>query len=291
MNKIFERLWEVFAPERIAEFLLGRALPSLVVAAVTFVVFYVIWRLIDRASRVALDRTQLDETARSFMLTVLKYAVLILGAITALNQLGVNMASILTSMGVAGLTIGFAARDALSNIISGLFIFWDRPFVIGDLIEVGDRYGRVQEITMRSTRVVTPDGKMLAIPNTEILNTVVASYTNFPNLRLDIDVTVGVGEDLGRVRSLLLGLVSHDDRFLADPAPQVVVMALNDYNVAVQLRAWLDNEREHVAARLELREKAFNALREAGVDMPFETVQLEPLVVEHARTAEATSAP
>ncbi len=122
---------------------------------------------------------------------MLKYVILSIALVSALNQVGVHTGSLLASLGVLGLTIGFAARDALSNVISGIFIFWDRPFVIGDLVEIEDKYGRVQAITMRSTRVVTPDGKMLAIPNNTIVNSTVASYTNFPHLRLDIAFGVG----------------------------------------------------------------------------------------------------
>ena len=87
-------------------------------------------------------------------------------------------------------------------MISGLFIFWDRPFVIGDFVEVGGQYGRVESITMRSTRVVTSDGRMLAVPNSLVVNTTLASYTNFPHLRLDVSFTVGVTENLQRVRGL-----------------------------------------------------------------------------------------
>ena len=106
-----------------------------------------------------------------------------------------------------------------------------------------------------------------------------ASYTNFPHLRIDIDVTVGVNEDLERARKVLLGLVENDERFLSEPAPEVVVVALNDYNTALQLRAWLDDERDHVARRLELRERAFSSLQSAGIDMPFETIQIAPMTV------------
>ena len=134
---------------------------------------------------------------------------------------------------------------------------------------------------------------MLAIPNTEILNTTVASYTNFPHLRIDIDVTVGVDEDLERARKVLLGLVENDERFLREPAPEVVVVALNDYNTALQLRVWLDDERDHVARRLELRERAFLSLQSAGIDMPFETIQIAPVTVvaEDDWTSEVVAKP
>jgi len=275
---IVERLQEQFSIERIGGYLAGDLIPNLIVAAVTFFVFYILWRLLKRGLRY-LEETNLDETARSFVEQVVKYVVFTIGVVSALGQMGVDTSSILASLGVAGLTIGFAAKDTLSNLISGIFIFWDRPFVVDDLIEIGGEYGRVEEITMRSTRVVTNDGRMLAIPNSTIVNSTVASYTNFPNLRIEVDVTVGVEEDLGRIRKLLLELVEDDERFLATPKPAVVATALNDYNVALQLRGWLEDEREHISVRFEMRERIFECLRQAGVEMPYETLQLAPMQV------------
>ena len=212
-----------------------------------------------------------------FIQQMVKYTVLTVGVVAALGQLGVNTASMITSLGVAGLTIGFAARDTLSNLISGLFIFWDRPFVVGDLIETNERYGRVEEITMRSTRIVTVDGRMIAIPNSQIVNAAVASYTNFPTLRLEVAFTVAVTENLKRVREIALDIVEGDDRFCAKPSADVVVTQLNDYNVAMALRVWLEDERQHIPVRFELRERLFEALRAAKVDMPYETLALAPV--------------
>jgi small conductance mechanosensitive channel len=127
---------------------------------------------------------------------------------------------------------------------------------------------------LRSTRIITSDGKMLAVPNNEMINETVASYTNFPNLRLDIPVTVGVGEDLEQVRRLLLEVVAGDSDFLDQPEPRVVVTSLNDYNVAMELQAWLKNERRHVEMRSTLRERIFRKLNESNVEMPFETLQI-----------------
>ncbi len=289
MSSIVDRLRDLFSWTRISHYLVEGLLPDLLLAALVFFFFYGLWRLLNKLSSLALARTPLDETARQFIQTVVKYVVLSLGVISTLAQIGVDTAGLLTSLGVVGLTIGFAARDTLSNIISGLFIFWDRPFVVGDLVEVDGHYGQVKEITMRSTRVVTVDGRMLAIPNSTIVNSTVASYTNFPHLRIDVAVTVGVNENLTRVRELLLALVAGDDRYLATPAPAVVVTALNDYNVAVELRAWIHDERAHVPTRLELRERVFETLRGAGVELPFETLQLAPVEVRQAPLPTAAS--
>ena len=279
MDKLWLEVQRVFDITSIIQSVLGW-IPQLISALVVLLLFWVMWRVASKGLKLILARSGLDATLGTLLQSTTKIVVISIGIVSALGQVGVDIAGLLTGVGVVGLTIGFAARDALSNMISGLFILWDRPFTLGDLVEIGGSYGRVDSITLRTTRVVTVDGKMLAIPNTEIVNRTVASYTNFPHLRLDIAFTVGVNEDLGKVRATALAVCQNDSQFMAHPAPSVVVTALNDYNVAMELRAWLDDEKNHVAARFALREKLFEALRTAQVDMPFETLAIAPLQVK-----------
>jgi len=277
-ESVLKRLQEIFDPGDMGE-KMADGLTNLVVGLVVFLAFYIAWRILQLIMRRTLRDSTLDQTTYSFVETAAKYIVLTIGAVSALDSVGINTGALLASLGIVGVTIGFAARDSLSNFISGIIIFIDRPFVLGDLVEIDDKYGRVSEITLRSTRVVTSDGRMLAVPNTEIVNKTVASYTNFPNLRLDIPVTIDVNEDIENTRRILLGLVDDNLEYLKDPAPRVIVAALNDYNIALELQAWLKDERQHVEERSELREKVFDALNRAGVNMPFETIQLAPMQV------------
>lgn len=279
LEGIWDRLAELFNPTTMGT-LLADWIANFVVGVVVMVAFVLLWLLLRWLARPLLKRAELDETATIFTMTILKYTVLGIGVVNAMNAAGINTAAVLASLGIAGLTIGFAARDAFSNLISGFLIYMDRPFVIGDLVEIEDNYGRVDQITLRSTRIITSDGKMLAVPNADIINKTVASYTNFPHLRLDIPVTVGVKENLGQVRRVLLDTVVTDDRFMVDPSPRVVVQALNDYNVLVELQAWIYHERTHVEMRSELYERVFDMLNQAGIEMPFETIQLTPLQVD-----------
>jgi small conductance mechanosensitive channel len=274
MMQALQTLRATLGPEAVAELVLRWA-PGVIAAVLTVILFVGIvaaaTRILDRLFR----QTELDPTAATFITTVTRFTLSIIGALTALSQLGVDTSSLLASLGVFGLTLGFAAQNTLSNIISGLFIFWDRPFVIGDLVEVDGEYGRVATITLRSTRLVTVDGRMLAIPNAVIADSKVASYTNFPNLRLDLEVTVGVNESIQRVRELLLGLCD-GPQFLQEPAPVVVCKELGDYNTLLELRVWLKDEKTHVAERFALRERMKDVLDEAKVEMPYETIQLAP---------------
>ncbi len=275
---LLKRLERIFDPQPLTKILVDWLL-SIIVSIAVMAAFYLLWSLVRLVLHFSLRR-KVDETTFSFIETIVKFFLFIVGVITALDSAGIKTSALLTSLGIVGLTIGFAARDALSNLISGILIFIDRPFVLGDLVEIDGQYGKVHRITLRSTRVVTSNGRMLAVPNTEIINKTVASYTNFPNLRIDVGVTVGVNEDLDNVRRLLLSLVKDDQVFMAEPAPRVVVTALNDYNVAMELQAWIDDERRHIEKRFELREKVFKILTQAGVELPFETLQLQPIEVK-----------
>jgi small conductance mechanosensitive channel len=282
MNEILTSIWtklnEVFHPDSLGEMVANWVI-KLSSAVLVFLVFLVLWLGVRLIVKSILKRSKQDQTTKLFILNLIKYGILIIGGVNALKAGGVDIAAVLASLGIAGITIGFAARDAFSNLISGLLIFLDRPFVIGDLVEVGDSYGKVDAITLRSTRIVTPDGRMLAVPNAEMINKTVASYTNFPNLRLDIGVTIGVDEDIDRVRKLLLEIIEDEPDFLETPPPQVLVQALNDYNVQIELRVWLKEERMHIPQRAWLRERVFNTLTQAGVDMPYETLRITPLDV------------
>ncbi len=285
---VVDELARVFQPENLGA-MASDWLVRLTSAVLVFMLFYFLWLIINRIAKSILKQSQQDKTTETFILTLIKYSVLIIGGLTGLNAGGVDISAVLASLGIAGITIGFAARDAFSNLISGLLIFLDRPFVIGDLIEVGGNYGLVDQITLRSTRIITPDGRMLAVPNSEMINKTVASYTNFPNLRLDMDFTIGVEEDILRTRRLLLEAIEGDEDFLAEPAPLVLLQALNDYNLALELRVWLKDERQHIRKRSELRELIYNTLHDAGVEMPFETIQLTNLDVTLQSQDKSTS--
>lgn len=278
INAILEQLQMTLRPQtfgiRAADFM-----TNVVSGVIVFFFYIILWLLVRALLKPVLNRTPFDETSKVFIRSLVKYGLLLAGLVSSLAAAGVNTSALLASLGIAGFTIGFAAKDAFSNLISGFLIYLDRPFVIGDLVEIEDKYGTVDRITLRSTRIITVDGKMLAVPNADVINKTVASYTNFPHLRLDIGVTVGVGEDLNHIRQIMLRQIAENPSYLQHPAPRVVVTQLNDYNVALELQVWLEDERAHVEERTALREKVFEALRTAEVDMPYETLQLTPLEV------------
>ncbi len=278
MHKILERLQEIFNADRIAN-AAAHFIPRLIIALAVFLVFYLLYRVLNFLLARVTRRAGVEPTAATFLLVAVRYVVLIVGVVLALEELGLDVTTILEGLGIVGLALGFAAKDTLSNIIAGFFLFWDKPFVIGDLIEVSDEYGEVRAITMRTTRIVTVDGKLVSIPNSVIVNSKIRSYTMIPHLRLDIDVTIGVNERIDEAREVILDTVRRDERFLKEPPPEVVVITLGDYFVKIALKVWLRDPRIHIPVREELREAIKNALDKSGIVMPYETIEL----VKHDR--------
>ena len=283
LDSIYNKLAAIFHPTVLSQLLVD-LIGKVVVSITVLTIFYFLWLILHYALNITV-KSKIDSTSFSFFNTVVKFIVFCIAIITALDSTGIKTSAILASLGVVGLTIGFAAKDALSNLVSGVLIYLDRPFVLGDLVEVENTYGRVARITLRSTRVVTPDGKMLAVPNTEIINKTVISYTNFPHLRLDIQVTIAPDQDIENVRLILFNLIKSDPDFLMNREPELVVKNLNDYNIEIELQAWLENEKIHMEKRFQLREQVFKALIENNIDMPYETIQLRPVQVEIQRSS------
>ena len=269
--------------------LLADLLSRFVLALVVFGLVMLVWMVINRLAIHRLRR-RVDGTTVAMLQTLTKTAFISVGLLAGLNAAGVQTGTLLASAGVFSLTVGFALKDTLSNIVSGFLIFMDRPFTIDDLVEIDGQYGRVDRITLRTTRIVTKDGRMLAVPNASVMNKTIASYTNFPHLRIDVQVTIAVTEDIQKVRSILLDLVRNDPSYLQEPVPRMVLVQINDYNVAVELQAWLNDERQHIEKRFALREAVFNALVAAKIEMPLETIQLAPHKIEINRSSFSTEA-
>ncbi len=273
-QSLISRLKDYFNAEKIGA-VLGEILIETLIAVSILSVFYLFWRIIKWIVGRRLEE-RFDKTSAAFAEAVIKFTLFAIAIISALGAAGVKTDALLGSLGVLGLTLGFALRDTLSNIVSGILIFLDRPFTINDLVEIDGKYGRIDRITLRTTRVVTNDGKMLAVPNAEIMNKTVISYTNFPHLRIDVSVTIAVTENIDLARKLLLKLVNDDPDFMQQPRPVVVVTELNDYNVVLELEAWLRDERRHIEKRCEIREKIFRTFTKEDIDMPYETIRIVP---------------
>ncbi len=188
--------------------------------------------------------------------------------LTSARVLGVDLTALLATAGIATVAIGFAAQTSLGNLISGLFLLFDRPFQVGDTVELEGRLGVVQEITLLSTLVRTFDGILVRWPNETVLKSTILNYTRYPARRIDLRVGIAYDADIPRARAVLMDALSGCQEVLLDPPPDVVARAFLDSSVELEVRAWVPQSR-FLAGRTAVVQTVHAALAEAGITIPF----------------------
>lgn len=267
-------------------------LPSALAALMVFLVFLFLSRVVRRLVTSVLSRTAADSALAGIVSKVAAYGVLVLGTIMAISQAGISVGPLLASVSVIGLAAGLAAQDSLSNLVAGLTILWDRPFRLADRVTIADTYGEVTDINIRTTTIRTPGHRELIIPNREVIEDVIINHSRTSQLRVDIPVGIGYGENIEAARQVLIEAGSTSD--YADPNRDVgvVVTGLGASSVDLELRVWLKDPAREKPATFELTEKAKVALDDAGIEIPFpqRVLHLETVPQLAIQSPEAESA-
>jgi small conductance mechanosensitive channel len=267
-------------------YLTGLFLERGLLALAAFLLLYVIYRTLDTTLFRVLDRSKsIEPGLQSVLLKTFRVVSMIFIGTIVLDQLGVNVAVLIGGLSIAGIIAGFAARDSLENFISGVTILVDKPFQVGDYIEIEDEYGQVDEITLRSTRIRTVRNEILVLPNLQMITQRLVNHTKRNVLRVDVEFGIAYKEYPEEARQVLLPLPEDDDRILSQPSPSVVVTGMNDSSVDMALRFYLRDPSEEVPIRWEYTEKVREALREADIEIPFPHRQL---FLDEAKAFEGT---
>ena len=146
-------------------------MPKVIAGLAIFLAFRYLYKITRKPLFHVFEKIDLEKPIITlFVDNIYKYTLFIFGGVMALGQMGIDVGAVLAGLGVAGIAIGFAAQDSISNIISGFIIFLDKPFKVGDWVSVADHYGKVWEVTMRSTRIQTENHTYVVIPNKTILD-------------------------------------------------------------------------------------------------------------------------
>ena len=250
-------------------------LPNVVTTIFILAAFWLLYRLTRRPLRAALMHAGLHVKLVGLLVDSLyRYAVAVFGVVMALDQLGVNVGAALAGIGVVGVAVGFAAQDSLANTLAGFMIFWDKPFLVGDWIEVEGQFGMVQDITLRSTRIRTPRNTFVVIPNKKIIDAVLENSSKHGEIRLDMPLGVAYKEDIAQAREVLLAAMAALPELRQDPAPTVVVESLGDSSINLLVRVWIDDGEKIRSVTFAVLEAAKGALDGAGIEIPFPHLQL-----------------
>lgn len=215
-----------------------------------------------------LGRAGVDATLGGFLRNIAYTVMLVLVMMTALTALGVPTTSMFALLGAAGLAVGLALKDSLSNIAAGVMLIVLRPFRAGDHVVIAGQEGIVQEIRVFQTWLRTFDHRVVILPNSQVTTTQIVNYSLLPLRRMEVAVGVGYGDDLKKARELLLKIASGHPAVVEDPPPVARVMALADSSITLTLYAFTRND-DHVDARSQIVEAIRDTFAANGISIPF----------------------
>jgi small conductance mechanosensitive channel len=193
-----------------------------------------------RFSKSCLGRSKINVTLHTFILSCVKIVCYIFLIVIALSMLGIPTTSLVTAIGTAGVAIGLALKDSLSNFASGVLILANAPFKVGDYVDIGGQSGVVMEIGLMTTKLKTLDNRHIVLPNNNVTTGTVTNYSAEDTRRLDMNFTIGYRDDAEKAIALINGIIaSKGDAILHAPAePFVMVTEYLDSSVKITMRVW-----------------------------------------------------
>ncbi|MBE0486939.1 mechanosensitive ion channel family protein [Marinobacter sp.] len=196
------------------------------------------------------------------------YLVFVLFAMAALREAGFSLEVVLGAAGILTVAIGFASQTSASNIISGLFLVIEKPFEIGDFIEVDATIGEVIAIDLLSVKLRTPDNLYVRIPNETLIKTRVVNRSRFPIRRIDLTIGIAYAEDVERVSQLFLELAGESAVCLEEPKPFVLVTGFGASSVDLQFSFWVPKDK-FLEGRGGMMIAIKKTLDKQGIEIPF----------------------
>ena len=215
-----------------------------------------------------MKKSNVDETLVNFLKNLAYYIMVVLVVVAAVGRLGVNTTSFLTIIGAAGLAVGLALKDSLSNFAAGVMLVLFRPFTIGDVVSTAGITAKVEKITIFNTLFCTPDNQSVIVPNNKIISDIITNINAKDTRRIDLVVGISYTDDMAQTKNILEGLAKADTRILTDPETTIAVAELADSSVNLVFRPWVKTA-DYWAVRFDLTEGIKNALDEAGISIPY----------------------
>lgn len=203
-----------------------------------------------------------------FFNKLIYYALLTAVVIAAADQLGIKTTSFIAILGAAGLAIGLALKDSLSNFSSGLMLILFRPFKVGDVVSAGGVTGTARVIDIFSTIILTADNQKVIVPNSGITSGVITNINAEPTRRIDLTIGIGYGDDINKAKMILTELIQAEERILTNPAPQIAVAELAESSIQIVVRPWVLTS-NYWDVRFNLIEKIKHSFDDKGISFPY----------------------
>lgn len=222
----------------------------------------------ERVVRTVLNKGRVNPSVVPFVATLIHYGIIIFATLAALEQIGIETTSIIALLGAAGLAIGLALEGTLSNFAAGFLILIFRPFKVGDFVEISSSFGKVEEIRIFNTIIVTLDNKTVIVPNSDITGTSIINYSQKGKIRLDMVFGIGYGDNLLKAKQILTEITTADSRVMKYPAPIVAVLELGDNSVNFAVRPHVKIE-DYWPVLFDITEQVKLRFDQEGISIPF----------------------
>ncbi len=246
-------------------------LPHLLVAVLILAVGYWLARFVATLVRNLLERRKSDRGATGLLTEITRWGIFTYAAILALQQF-MDITAFLAGLGILGFTVGFALQDVMKNFAAGVLLLVQHPFVVGESISVAGYDGEALSIDLRSTQIKTFDGRLVTLPNAQILDNPIINYTRSTLRRIELPVGVGYGSDLAVIRELILHVLEPIPGYQATPAPIIVFNAFGESSIDMMVYFWIDTNQ---IGFLDAQDTAIKGIKQAfdhnGIDIPFPT--------------------
>lgn len=246
-----------------------RIIPNALAAIIVLSIFWIIAAGVRWGMRFIFRLIVEDLTLENLIKQIAYYSVWVLGLIIAADALGFETETVITGLGLTSLALGFALKDIISNFVSGLVILLFRPFRLGDQIVVGPTEGSVVRIDLRATQIRTYDGRLVLVPNQELLTSTVTNNTASPVRRAKVTIYLGYDTDIPAVLRLMQKSLAAEDGVLPDPSPAIRVEDLGKSDLELSALFWADSRRsDFVATSARVRERLVSVLQASGFSLP-----------------------
>jgi small conductance mechanosensitive channel len=225
-------------------------------------------RSVRRTLTGVFDKTEMDATLEKFVTSLFYYLILIIAGVAALGMMGIQMASVLTILGAAGLAVGLALQGTLSNVAAGVMLLVFRPFKVGDYVEAGGTAGTIDTIGLFATTLNTPDHVHIIVPNSGIYGGTIRNFSHHETRRNDMVVGISYADDIGLAMETIRSVLDAEDRVLKDPEYVVAVSELADSSVNLVVRPWC-KAADYWTLRFDLTRTFKERLEAVGCSIPY----------------------
>lgn len=221
--------------------------------------------------------TKLDNVLFGLLHKFATIIIFVTAGILALDVLGLNIMPFIAGAGIAGIAIGFAAKDTLSNVIAGILLIVDRPFEVGDRIEVWSApvnsatWGDVVDIGLRATKIRTTDNIVIIIPNNVIMTRDIVNYTNITDeIRIRIPIGIAYDADVKKAKEMIIKVSEELDWVMREPSPtKVVVKSFGDSAVNLEARVWIKEPRRRMDTVSHITDRVKEVFQDEGIEIPY----------------------